>query len=180
MKKDNIIYVKINNNNVATLEFPEHSIKSTAYIGKNGYTTSTYEGDKKTLLGEFDFGLAIGTHSEEEMKDKLNIEYRKITDTMDWVDDPTSPYYNQLMDTKITNKTWKSAEHLIDFPVDYELAVEIKINPNNIPYKGSAVFLHCNTGKPTLGCVGVPREIMENLIQYIDKDTKIIVQKSGH
>lgn len=176
---NNKIYVYINKDYSAMLEFPEYNIKTKAYIGENGYTDETIEGDKKTLLGEFELGLAIGTHSEEEMKNKLKIEYTKITDSMYWVDDPTSQYYNQLMDTNKTEKTWKSAEHLIDFPVDYELGVEIKINPNNIPYKGSAVFLHCNTGEPTWGCVGVSSEDMRELIQYIDKDTKIVVKLSG-
>lgn len=171
--KDNIIYVKVQDLNTAILEFPEHNIKTIAHIGKQGVTEETFEGDEKTPLGEFEFGIALGTHSEKEMKPKINIDYKQLTETMYWVDDPNSPYYNMLVDTKNTPKNWNSAEHLIDFPIHYEFLVEIKVNPNNIPNKGSAIFLHCNTGEPTLGCVGVSKSIMEKLIQVINKDTKI-------
>lgn len=181
MKKDeNIIYVKINPDNTAILEFPRYNIKSNAFIGKKGASEVVFEGDEKTPLGEFDLGIALGTYSKEEMKDKLKIDYKQIADTMYWVDDSNSPYYNQLIDTKTIEKNWNSAEHLIDFPLEYELLVEIKTNPNNIPNKGSAIFLHCNTGKPTLGCVGVYREVMEKLICVIDKNTKIKITVNNY
>lgn len=173
---DNKIYVYVENGSLATLKFPEYNIEAKAYIGKQGASIIKKEGNGKTPLGEFDLGIALGTHSEEEMKTKLKINYKQITDTMYWVDDSDSPYYNQLVDTKNTKKNWKSAEHLIDFPIEYELLVEIKTNPENIPDHGSAIFLHCNTGKPTLGCVGVNRTVMENLIQLIDKNTKIVIK----
>jgi len=177
MKEDNTIYVKVDSNNVATLEFPKHNIKARAYIGKKGVSEILVEGNEMTPLGKFDFGISLGTHSEEEIKNLTDLEYKKITDTMYWVDDSNSPYYNQLVDTKNTEKNWNSAEHLIDFPVEYELLVEIKTNPNNIPNKGSAIFLHCNTGKPTLGCVGVSKSVMEELITVINKNTKIVITR---
>ncbi|MDE5831152.1 MAG: hypothetical protein K2H53_06060 [Clostridia bacterium] len=56
---------------------------------------------------------------------------------MYWVDDPKSKYYNQLVNIKNIEKDWDSAEHLIDYPVQYEYLIEIKTNPNCIPGKGS-------------------------------------------
>lgn len=174
--EENIIYVEVEENSHATLTFPKYNIKAKAYIGENGASTERKEGNKMTPIGTFDLGIAMGTHREEEMKPKMKIKYMQINENMYWVDDINSKYYNQLVDIKKCEKDWNSAEHLIEFPLDYEYLVDIKVNPENIPDKGSAIFLHCNYGEPTLGCVGVSKEIMEKLIQVIDKDTKMIIK----
>lgn len=173
---DNVIYVKTEENSLATLTFPKYNIETRAYIGKNGASEIMTEGNKMTPIGEFDFGLAMGTHTEDEMNKKMKIKYLQIKENMYWVDDINSKYYNQLVDITKCGKDWNSAEHLIEYPRNYEYLVEIKINPQNIPDKGSAIFLHCNYGTPTFGCVGVSKEIMEKLIQLIDENTKIIIK----
>ena len=172
----NIIYVDVGENSLATLTFPKYNIKAKAYIGKNGASKTIKEGNKTTPIGTFDLGIAMGTHSEKEMKPKIKTDYIQINKYLYWVDDIKSKYYNQLVDIRNTGKQWDSAEHLIEYPLEYEYLVEIKVNPKNIPDKGSAIFLHCNYGKPTFGCVGVSKEIMEKLIQVIDKDTKMIIR----
>ena len=96
---------------------------------------------------------------------------------MYWVDDSNSKYYNQIVDITKENKDWNSAEHLIEYPTQYEYFVEIKINPENIPGKGSAVFLHCSKGNKTKGCIAVKKDIMEKIIKNIDEYTKIIIAK---
>ena len=172
--EENTIYVEVEENSQATLIFPKYNIKTKAYIGENGASTERKEGNKKTPIGTFELGIAMGTHLEKEMKTK--IKYMQIKENMYWVDDINSKYYNQLVDITKCEKDWNSAEHLIEFPLNYEYLVEIKTNPQNIPNQGSAIFLHCNYGKPTLGCVGVSKEIMGKLIQLIDKNTKIIIK----
>ena len=47
---------------------------------------------------------------------------------MYWIDDSKSKYYNKLVDITKTKKDWNSAEHLIDYPIEYEYLVEIKTN----------------------------------------------------
>lgn len=143
----NTIYVKALNNNRAMLCFK--NIKCDAYIGKNGITTNKIEGDKKTLLGGFELGIAFGVNQLEKIKIDNSIEYKRIEDTMFWVSDGESKYYNQLVNVVDNACDWEEAEHLIEYPIEYELAVEIKINPKNIPYKGSAIFLHCSNNMPT-------------------------------
>lgn len=97
----------------------------------------------------------------------------QITKDMYWVDDSESRYYNQLVDISKVEKDWNSAEHLIDYPIQYEYLVEIKTNPKNIPGKGSAIFLHCTNNKPTAGCVAINKENMKKIIENISKQTKI-------
>lgn len=174
-KIDNKIYVFVKENNKAILKYPQYNIVTTAYIGRNGATTHKQEGDGKTPLGEFELGIALGRY--EKINNNNGIRYKQITENLYWVDDTKSKYYNQLVDITKTTKDWNSAEHPIDYPIQYEYLIEIKANPKNIPAKGSAIFLHCANNKQTAGCVAVDRNVMKKIIENIDKNTKIKIEK---
>ena len=168
----NLILVKQNNS--AILKFPKYNIETSAYIGRNGVTNTKKEGDGKTPLGRFKLGIILST---KQCISNPKIKYKQITKDMYWVDDPKSKYYNQLVNISTTQKDWNSAEHLIDYPIQYEYLIEIKTNPRNIPGKGSAIFLHCSNNKPTAGCIAVDKEIMKKIIENINEQTKIKVFK---
>ena len=176
INEDNKIYVDIMRGK-AILKFPKYNIQTNAYIGKNGVTFEKKEGDGKTPLGEFKLGILLGTHLEEKIANQTKVNYTMLTENMYWVDDINSKYYNQLVDIKKVNKDWISAEHLIDYPIQYEYLIDIRINPNNIAGRGSAVFLHCTNGRTTRGCVAIKREVMKEIIKKIDKNTKIVIRK---
>lgn len=108
-------------------------------------------------------------------KNKNNIKYTKITDSMYWVDDANSKYYNQLVNIKEVERDWETAEHLIEYKIQYEYLIEIKTNPNNIPKRGSAIFLHCTNNTPTAGCISTNSKVVKQIIQNISKETKIII-----
>ena len=170
----NKIYVLVKEGNKGILKFPKYDIKTTAYIGKNGVTSEKQEGDGKTPLGKFKLGIMLGTHPRPKSANRL--KYLQITEDMYWVDDSNSKYYNQLVNISEVEKDWNSAEHLIDYPIQYEYLIEIKTNPNNIPQKGSAIFLHCSNSEPTAGCIAVDRETMKRLIENVNKKTKIEIR----
>ena len=172
---DNKIYVFAKEDNKGILKFPKCDIVTTAYLGKNGVTTIKQEGDGKTPLGEFELGFILGMHSN--ILNVNGVKYQKITENMYWIDDPKSKYSNQLVDILEVQKDWESAEHLIDYPIQYEYLIEIKSNPKNIQGKGSAIFLHCTNNKPTAGCVAVNKDIMKKLIENINPNTKIEIIK---
>ena len=109
--------------------------KTDAFIGKNGLTTNKVEGDGKTPKGVFKLGLVFGTHNRKDIKLNPNIKYTEINENLYWVDDIFSKYYNQLVDITKVHKDWQSAEHLIQYPKQYEYAIEIKTNINNTPGK---------------------------------------------
>ena len=119
-------------------------------------------------------GLLLGTHNEILNK-KYN--YTKINSNLYWVDDYNSKYYNKLVDITKVEEDWNSAEHLIDYPIQYEYLIEIKSNPFNIPNKGSAIFLHCSNDTLTHGCIAINRKDMEKLVNNIDKNTIINIMK---
>jgi len=173
LKKTNKIFVLVQENNKAILKFPKYDIETIGYIGKNGATNNKKEGDGKTPIGEFELGIMLGTH--QSVQNKNGLKYKQITEEMYWVDDTKSKHYNQLVNISTVPKDWDSAEHLIDYPIEYEYLIEIKTNPNNIPGKGSAIFLHCSNNKPTAGCVAIDKVTMKKIIENIDEYTKIKV-----
>ena len=166
---DNEITVLVSSDE-AILKFPKCALEVSAFIGKNGLTSNKQEGDDCTPIGKFDLGLLLGTHDKIFNK---NYDYTKISSDMYWVDDSNSIYYNKLVDVTKVEKDWNSAEHLIDYPIQYEYLVEIKSNPTNIPNKGSAIFLHCSNNTATHGCIAINKKDMEKLVNNIDKNTKI-------
>ncbi len=176
---DNKIYVCQKSKSEGILIFPEYNIRTKAYLGKNGVTNNKREGDGKTPIGKFEFGMLLGMHPKEKLENKTKLEYNQITPKMYWVDDPKSKRYNRLVDISKVKKDWNSAEHLIEYPIQYEYLIEIKTNPENIPGNGSAVFLHCTNNKPTAGCIAIDREIMQKLIECINEKTKIEIYIYG-
>ena len=152
------------------------SMKVVATIGKNGLTNNPVEGDLKTPIGEFDLGIAFGLHDRSEININEDIPYFKIQNNHYWIDDINSKFYNQLV--MFDKKPKISGEHLIEYADDaYEYAIEIKVNPNNIVGKGSAIMLHCNRDEYTYGCVGISRENMITLLGMIDLNTKIRIEE---
>lgn len=162
----NNIYV-YKQNDTYILDYPRLNIKTKAFIGKEGLTNNKCEGDLKTPRGEFFLGIKMSLH---DLRNCL-----KITDDMYWVDDSNSEYYNQLVKSDM-KFDWRTAEHLIDYKDQYEYLIEIKANKDNIPGKGSAIFLHCSNGEATSGCIAVDKTVMQKLIENVDKTTKIIIK----
>lgn len=173
---ENKIYVLVKENNKGILKFPKCNIETIAYIGRNGLTNEKKEGDGKTPIGEFELGIMLGTNLNT--KNVNGWEYMQINEDMYWVDDVKSKYYNKLVNASEVKKDWKSAEHLIDYPIQYEYLIEIKTNPSNIPGKGSAIFLHCTNNTPTAGCVAIDNESMKKIIENIEQNTKIEICKN--
>lgn len=171
----NKILVQILEQEKAILKYPKCNIEVKSYIGRNGATEQKQEGDGKTPLGEFELGVILGT--KIGIQNKNGLEYKKIMKEMYWVDDINSKYYNQLVNENEVEKDWNSAEHLIEYPIEYKYLVEIKTNTKNISGKGSAVFLHCSNNKPTAGCIAVDANSMRTIIENIDQNTKIEIKR---
>ena len=190
-----LIIVEIGEKNTMKILEDDKLIKKIDHveIGKNGISDYTYEGSMTTPLGLFNLGIAFGTHD-------LNIDYPyiKINKNMYWVDDTNSKYYNNLISLNenintfnypyIINtdkKQFLSAEHLIDYPKQYEYAIYIDYNVNGEKYengigKGSAIFLHCLGNKGyTAGCVAIPKEEMLSILNFLNrnKNPKILIKR---
>lgn len=179
-KNDNyflLVYKNIEKNNKKKYK---KVLKAKAFIGRNGIAIDKKEGDGKTPSGVYNLGIVFGTHKRKNLNLNNDIKYIQIRDNLYWVDDVDSKYYNMLVKLELANcckKDWKSAEHLSDYPNQYEYAIEIKTNNNNEKGKGSAIFLHCSNGEPTSGCIAISKTKMKKLFKIIRKDSIIIINK---
>lgn len=183
-----IIIVEIGKQNTMTIYENDKLIKQINHveIGKNGASENIYETSVKTPLGIFNLGIAFGTHDL-----KIDYPYIKINENLYWVDDVNSKYYNKLISLNETintfnypyiinanEKEFNSAEHLIDYPKQYEYAVYIEYNVNGEKYengvgKGSAIFLHCLGDKGyTGGCIAIPKEDMLFVLNFLNRNKK--------
>lgn len=94
-----------------------------------------------------------------------------------WTSDTSRGDYNthQYGPSNPAFAPWKSAEHLIDYPIAYRYAAVIDFNsPPAGPY-GSAVFLHVSTNGPTAGCISLPENQLVRVLRWIDGDTQIVM-----
>lgn len=147
------------------------------FVGRNGITAAKKEGDGATPAGTFEMRRAFGVG----MPDKTALPYTQLAQSDIWVDDVNSRSYNQFVagGLNLSDKDWNSYEELAQETEAYYYAVVIEYNTDPVaPGAGSAIFLHCSKGRPTAGCVSVPREFMERLLEFIRPGDKIIIKQA--
>lgn len=143
-------------------------LESAAAYGENGIY-KTLEGDKKTPVGTFKMNTPFGINARGE---GFPENYLQVDAGHYWDGDPKSALYNQLVHTSSYNNFDRSkSEHLIDYTVRYNYAINIGYNPECTAYLGSAIFLHCYMpGDPdTSGCVAVPESEMIKIMQLYEE-----------
>jgi len=145
-------------------------LKCEAFLGINGIGKEK-EGDGCTPTGDFGVSMAFGIKDNPGSK----IEYTKLTETMYLCGD--KEYYNQFIDTsKVDHKCSSASEHLIRYNPQYNYAIIIDYNKENVYGKGSAIFIHCNgSHKYTMGCISVSEPNMVHLMQTLDKNARICI-----
>ncbi|MDR1229592.1 MAG: L,D-transpeptidase family protein [Azoarcus sp.] len=156
---------------VWTLRFSTH-----AWLGKNGFRQDKREGDGATPVGVFTFGRAFGIAGDPGSA----TPYTKVTEADVWVDDPASKRYNQWARADDPDADWQSAERLAEYRKAYQYAIAVNYNVSPIiPGKGSAIFLHAATGRPTAGCVAVPEAAMVFFLGFVREGSKIVLAPSS-
>ncbi len=70
---------------------------------------------------------------------------------------------------------WDSAEHLVDYGEWYYYCLALDYNPDRVPGKGSAIFLHCTWLGTTSGCIAIPEECMVKVLQNVNENCVIII-----
>ncbi|EOQ96913.1 L,D-transpeptidase catalytic domain protein [Leptospira wolbachii serovar Codice str. CDC] len=135
-------------------------------LGRNGLLSGLEkrEGDGNTPTGVFPIERIVG----KQKKQIRNLEYTQIRKHYHWSDSPTSKNYNKLIKHRE-----KGAVLLWDSTI-YDLFIVIEHNTKPaVPGRGSMIFLHSwNEDKPTSGCVGVSKEVLETLVSVLDGDKK--------
>ncbi|UKJ07816.1 L,D-transpeptidase family protein [Solitalea lacus] len=126
------------------------------------------EGDGKSPAGIYSLGGLFGYETIQTRMDFL-----KVTNTMFCVDDPSSVYYNKIVDTTQVEKTWNSAEEMRRADVLYKFGIIVNYNTDPIVAgAGSCIFMHIWRGanQPTSGCTAMTEENMLKLLEILDKE----------
>lgn len=128
----------------------------TGWLGIRGISEHKREGDLKTPSGAFGiqpvmFGLAPNPG--------VRYRYHRIVCGDWWVEDPASPYYNRFRHVPCGSRPpfRTTSEDMSRSPTAYQHLAVIAYNTSPVvPGRGSGIFFHVSTGRPTLGCVSLP------------------------
>jgi L,D-peptidoglycan transpeptidase YkuD (ErfK/YbiS/YcfS/YnhG family) len=129
--------------------------------------TMKKEGDWRSPAGVFTLGGAWGYDAKIEKNPAQ--AYHQVTQRDLWVEDSTSPKYNQnvLLDHN-PSTTWEKKQQMKQGDPAHALKLFIAHNttPHAVPGAGSSIFFHIWRGggsKPTAGCTTMP----ENKLRWV-------------
>ena len=138
-----------------------------ARVGKNGLSANRREGDGTTPTGTYRIGR---TMYGNEPNPGVRFRYRRLRCGDWWDEDPTSPTYNSFQHVACgtsppfagdSEGMWQQPR-----PYPYLAVVEYNMRPV-VPGKGSGIFLHAQTGGPTIGCVSLRRDHLRAVLRWL-------------
>ena len=148
-------------------------------LGRSGIAAfeQKREGDGYTPRGVFGLGPVFGYAATASTR----MPYRQAMAEDAWVDEPSSPRYNQWVKgipAKESHEKMRRADGL------YQLGVVVGYNTDPvIAGRGSAIFLHVwkGPGQATSGCVAMALPDLEQVVGWLDpiRQPRIIIGVRG-
>ena len=138
-----------------------------AWLGQRGISDHKREGDRTTPAGAFGFGrvmYGLGPNPS------VRYAYHHIVCGDWWVEDPRSRWYNRFHHVPCgTRPPFRvTSEDLSRSPTAYRHFTFIRYNVDPVvPGRGSGIFLHASTGRPTLGCISLPLPQLIVLLRWL-------------
>ncbi len=139
----------------------------TAWLGQRGTSPAKREGDRRTPAGVFGFARVMYGIAPNP---GVSFPYRRIVCGDWWVEDPASPYYNRFRHVRCGVKPpfRVKSEDMSRSPTAYRHLAVVAYNMNPVvPGRGSGIFLHASTGRPTLGCVSLPLPLLVTTLRWL-------------
>lgn len=138
-----------------------------ARLGKNGLSANRREGDGTTPIGSFRIGA---TMYGNEPNPGVRFRYRKLRCGDWWDEDSTSPTYNSFQHVRcgVTPPFKGGSEGMWQQPRPYPHLAVIEYNMRPVvPGRGSGIFLHAQTGGPTIGCVSLRKPELVRVLRWL-------------
>src|SRR5919204_1068513 len=126
-----------------------------AWLGRRGISHHKREGDRTTPAGAFGIG---GVMYGVAPNPGVRYRYHRIVCGDWWVEDPRSRWYNRFRHVRCGARPpfRVTSEDLSRSPTAYRHFALVRYNVDPVvPGRGSGIFLHASTGRPTLGCVSL-------------------------
>jgi L,D-peptidoglycan transpeptidase YkuD (ErfK/YbiS/YcfS/YnhG family) len=141
------------------------------HVGRGGVAPAgaKREGDLRTPSGTYTLGRGFGQRGNPGVR----FSWRVVDSKDVWVDDSRSSLYNTWQRLP-ANGRWSSAEPL-DVP-SYAYAQVIDYNTARTPGRGSAIFLHVDRGRGTLGCVSLPQSDLLRVLRWQQPGARIVIR----
>jgi len=152
----------------------EKRLRATGRTGYGGLVAGAEreQGTGTTPLGTYPLRSSFGNHVRNSAWD---LSHRRIHRGDFWVQDNRSDYYNRYRNKNAGGFRWwlpssnyNSSERLTDYRVQYEYAIVIGYNWEQVRHRGSGIFLHVNGRGATAGCVSAPRWFIRQLMVRLD------------
>ncbi len=138
-----------------------------ARVGYRGLSAHHHEGDGTTPLGTYAVGpVAYGLDADPG----VHLRYHRLSCGDWWDEDPRSPTYNSFRHLACgapppfrggSEALWRATVAYREFAV-----VAYNTRPT-VPGRGSAMFLHDDTGHATNGCVSLPRPDLLRTLRWL-------------
>ena len=139
----------------------------TARLGKNGLSANRREGDGTTPAGTFRIGR---TMYGNEPNPGVRFRYWRLRCGDWWDEDPRSPTYNSFQHVACgtTPPFAGSSEGMWQQPRPYPYLAVIEYNMRPaVPGNGSGIFLHAQTGGPTIGCISLRKDQLRAVLRWL-------------
>lgn len=129
------------------------------------------EGDGKAPAGLFSLTHAFGYDATAF---SMNFPYEVYQTTDHCVDDSSSQWYNQIIDSTKVEKDYRSFEHMKMQNHLYKYGIVVNHNPKQIAMGGSCIFIHLKnkTGKGTAGCTAMKEDEIVELLKWLKEEEK--------
>jgi L,D-peptidoglycan transpeptidase YkuD (ErfK/YbiS/YcfS/YnhG family) len=138
-----------------------------AWLGEHGTSPVKHEGDRRTPSGIFGF---LPTMYGLDPSPGVRYGSHRIVCGDWWVEDPASPYYNRFRHVRCGSipPFRTTSEDLSRSPTAYRHLAVIAYNTSPVvPGRGSGIFFHVSTGRPTLGCVSLPLPRLVSTLRWL-------------
>ncbi|HEX3225209.1 MAG TPA: L,D-transpeptidase family protein [Gaiellaceae bacterium] len=127
-----------------------------AQLGSSGLSAHKREGDGATPTGTFRFGPTMYGVAPSP---GVSFAYHRLTCGDWWDEDPSSAQYNRFEHVACgaTPSFGGGSEALWRIVPQYRYFAVIEYNAHPVVRgRGSAIFLHVSSGRPTAGCISLP------------------------
>ncbi len=138
-----------------------------ARLGKNGLSANRREGDGTTPTGTYRIGRTMYGNAPNP---GVKFAYRRLRCGDWWDEDPSSPTYNSFQHVRcgVRPPFGGASEGMWEQPKPYPFLAVIEFNTHPVvPGKGSGMFLHAQTGGPTIGCISLRRDQLAAVLRWL-------------
>jgi L,D-peptidoglycan transpeptidase YkuD (ErfK/YbiS/YcfS/YnhG family) len=100
----------------------------------------------------------------------VRFQYRRLRCGDWWDEDPSSPTYNSFQHVPCGQKPpfGGASEGMWQQPRPYPFLAVIEFNTRpSVPGKGSGIFLHAQTGGPTIGCISLRKPELRAVLRWL-------------